>query len=279
MPFATRSVMVNAPVQAIWNILKENAENPGKHVPSKGEEIKVHETFAGGFLREVKAAETHRFERVTFDKAAGAVTFTLERHPLYGGVIVNKVVPPEDCNALPILTFTMDLEPRTGDADEQSGGRWFVDAAKPDTMLQAVNGMKRVIEASGPRYTTKPMSPSQQVVREMFLAGESMHVENFVQFYNEDARYQFSNFPVVVGPKGIIDASQDFIETVKYCVHHIQNLWEIDHSTLVCEMTVDYVRKKDLKKFALPCCDTIRLKNWKVQDLRIFMDIMPVFAD
>ena len=123
------------------------------------------------------------------------------------------------------------------------------------------------------------LSPSQQVVREMFLAGESMHVENFVQFYNEDARYQFSNFPVVVGPKGIIDASQDFIETVKYCVHHIQNLWEIDHSTLVCEMTVDYVRKKDLKKFALPCCDTIRLKNWKVQDLRIFMDIMPVFAD
>jgi len=106
-----------------------------------------------------------------------------------------------------------------------------------------------------------------------------MHVENFVRFYNDDARYQFSNFPVVLGPKGIIGASQDFIKTVKYCVHHIQNLWEIDDSTLVCEMTVDYVHKKDLKKFTLPCCDTIRVKNGKVQDLRIFMDIMPVFAD
>jgi hypothetical protein len=279
MPFATRSVMVNAPVEAIWNVLKGNVENPGKYIPSPGEDIKIQESSANGVLREVKAADMHRVERVTFDKAAGLVTFAVENHPLYSGTIVNKVVTPEDSGALPILTFTMDLEPRTPGADQQPGAQGFLKAANPDTMLRAVTHAKEVIEAGGPRYTTKAMSRHQQLVREMFLAGESMHVENFVQFYNDDARYQFSNFPVVRGPQGIIGASQDFIKTVKYCVHHIQNLWEIDDSTLVCEMTVDYVRKKDLKKFTLPCCDTIRVKNGKVQDLRIFMDIMPVFTD
>ena len=279
MPFATRSVMVNAPVESIWNMLKDNAENPAKYVPYKVEDIKVHETFADGLLREVKTADMHRFERVAFDKDAGVVTFTLERHPLYSGTVVNKVVTPADPGALPILTFTMDLEPRMPNADERPAAQWFLNAAKPDTMLHGVNHVKEVIETASPRYTTKPMSRNQRLVREMFLAGESMHVENFVRFYNDDARYQFSNFPVVLGPKGIIGASQDFIKTVKYCVHHIQNLWEIDDSTLVCEMTVDYVHKKDLKKFTLPCCDTIRVKNGKVQDLRIFMDIMPVFFD
>jgi hypothetical protein len=116
------------------------------------------------------------------------------------------------------------------------------------------------------------------LVREMFLAGESMHVENFVKFYNDDALYQFSNFPVVYGPQGIIDSSQGFLAKVKYCVHHIRNLWEVDDSTLVCEMTVTYHRH-DGKEFTLPCSDTIRVKNGKVQELRIYMDIGPVLAD
>jgi ketosteroid isomerase-like protein len=173
----------------------------------------------------------------------------------------------------------MDLEALQPDADKQPDAQFFVNAAKPDMILHAVGHVKEIIESDGPRYTEKPMSKNQQLVREMFLAGESMNVENFVKFYNDDARYQFGNFPIAYGPKGIIDSSQGFIATVKYCVHHIQNLWEIDESTLVCEMNCDYVRKKDLKKFTLPCCDTIRIKNGKVQDLRIFMDIMPVFGD
>jgi ketosteroid isomerase-like protein len=52
----------------------------------------------------------------------------------------------------------------------------------------------------------------------------------------------------------------------------------VDDSTLVCEMTVTYYRH-DGKEFTLPCSDTIRVKNGKVQELRIYMDIGPVLAD
>ncbi|MCW5977358.1 MAG: nuclear transport factor 2 family protein [Bryobacteraceae bacterium] len=116
------------------------------------------------------------------------------------------------------------------------------------------------------------------IIRRMFLAGESMQVENFVKYFNDDAVYQFSNFPISYGPQGIINSSGTFLEKVAACVHNVENIWEIDSETAVVEMTVTYTRK-DGRVHTLPCADTVRIKNGKVQELRIFMDISPVFAD
>jgi ketosteroid isomerase-like protein len=126
--------------------------------------------------------------------------------------------------------------------------------------------------------TRRQPGANSELVRKMFQAGESMNVHNFVKFYADDAIYQFSNFPVAHGPQGIIDGSQGFLTKVKKVVHHIENLWEIDDEVVVCEMTVTYDRH-DGKSFTLPCCDTIRIRNGKVQTLKIYMDITPVFAD
>jgi hypothetical protein len=125
--------------------------------------------------------------------------------------------------------------------------------------------------------SAKPEGANSQLVRAMFQAGESMNVNNFVKFYAEGSRYQFGNFPVAIGPQGIVNASEGFIKTVKAVVHHIDNIWEIDDEIVVVEMTVTYDRF-DGKSFTLPCCDTIRIKDGKVQDLKIFMNIDPVFA-
>jgi len=284
MLFATRSVMVNASVEAIWSTLVDKAEHPEKYMPFKPEILNIHETFPNGLLREIKTEYMHLFERVTFDKNAGVVKFSVENHPVYSGFIVETVTPPEDPHGLPLLTFTMDLQPKSATAEQQPEAQWFLNAAKPELIYAGVNHLKEIIESNHPRFETRPMSTNSQLVRdhllvrEMFLAGESMHVENFVKSYNDDALYQFSNFPIVYGPQGIIDSSQGFLAKVKYCVHHIRNLWEVDDSTLVCEMTVTYHRH-DGKEFTLPCSDTIRVKNGKVQELRIYMDIGPVLAD
>jgi ketosteroid isomerase-like protein len=119
---------------------------------------------------------------------------------------------------------------------------------------------------------------NSELVRRMFEAGESMNVNNFVKFYADNATYQFGNFPVAHGPQGIVDSSQGFLSKVAKVVHHIDNLWEIDDETVVCEMTVTYVRH-DGKSFTLPCCDTIKIKDGKVEALKIYMDITPVFGD
>ncbi|MBD2179771.1 nuclear transport factor 2 family protein [Planktothrix sp. FACHB-1375] len=116
------------------------------------------------------------------------------------------------------------------------------------------------------------------IIKQMFLAGEAINVNNFVKFYTEDALYQFSNFPVVYGHEGIKNASTGFLEKCEGVHHHIKNIWEIGEDTVVVEMEVTYFRH-DGKIFTLPCCDTVRFKGDKVQELRIYMDISPVFAD
>jgi catechol 2,3-dioxygenase-like lactoylglutathione lyase family enzyme/ketosteroid isomerase-like protein len=116
-----------------------------------------------------------------------------------------------------------------------------------------------------------------QLVRQMFMAGESMNVENFVKFYTDDALYQFSNFPIVYGPKGISESSGPFLEKVRYVSHDIRHMYE-HGDTVICRMDVTYIRH-DGQVFTLPCCDTIRFQGDKVQEMRIYMDITPVFSE
>jgi ketosteroid isomerase-like protein len=121
------------------------------------------------------------------------------------------------------------------------------------------------------------------IVKRMFLAGESMNVDNFVKFYTDDAIYQFSNFPVEYGPEGIRKASGSFedkttfLGKVEGVHHHLKNIWEMEEDVLVVEMDVTYIRH-DGKVFTLPCCDIVHLENGMVKELRIFMDISPVLA-
>ena len=124
----------------------------------------------------------------------------------------------------------------------------------------------------------KTEGPNSQLVRQMFLGGETMNAHNMAKFFAEGAHYQFSNFPVVYGPQGITKGSDEFLKKVKKLVHNIENLWEIDEETVVVEMTVQYDRH-DGKSFTLPVCDTIKIRDGKVQSLKIYMDIGPVFAE
>lgn len=278
--YATYSIPVNASVETVWEFLLDKMQNPQPYIPYVVEELKILERFEDGILREIRTSQMHMKERIKADKKAGKVTFDVE-HPLFTGYFINQVtLPPTNGNsaALPILTYTMDLKPKTDKALEQEEAKWFIKAAQPEMVEQAVLQMKSIVE-----NTTKQEKPmisttartKSEIVRQMFQAGESMNVENFVKFYTDDALYQFSNFPIAYGPQGIRDSSVAFLEKVAKVYHHIMNIWEVGE-TVICEMQVTYVRY-DGKVFTLPCCDTIVFKGDKVQELRIYMDIMPVF--
>ena len=114
-----------------------------------------------------------------------------------------------------------------------------------------------------------------EILKQLFLAGESMNVENFVQFFTNDALYQFSNFPTVRGPQGIKESSVDFLEKVEGVHHHLKNMWEVVENEMVVDMDVTYIRH-DGQVFTLPCCDFIQFKGDKIQAMLIFMDISPV---
>ncbi|WP_414582594.1 AtaL-like protein [Scytonema sp. PCC 10023] len=282
MLYSTFSTSVNTTTERVWNFLLDKMERPQQYIPYEVEEFKIWERYDDGILREIKTSEMHMTERTTVDKQAGKITFTLVEHPLFTGQIINQVTSPVDDNpgSFPILTYTFDIKPTTEKAEEKEEAQWFIRAAQPEMIKEAVLHMKSIIEDPNTK-PGKSMSESFtgekiDIVKHMFKAGESMNVENFVKFYTDDALYQFSNFPVVYGPQGIRDASVDFLKNVEQVYHHMKNMWEVG-DTVVAEMEVTYIRY-DGKVFTLPCCDTIRFKGDKVQELRIYMDISAVFV-
>ncbi|MBE9224591.1 nuclear transport factor 2 family protein [Phormidium sp. LEGE 05292] len=115
------------------------------------------------------------------------------------------------------------------------------------------------------------------ILKQLFLAGEAMNINNFVNFFTEDALYQFGNFPVVYGHQGIKDSSVGFLEKCEGLHHHMKNMWQLSEDLVIVEMDVTYVRH-DGKVFTLPCADTVRFQGDKISELRIFMDVTPMFT-
>lgn len=114
------------------------------------------------------------------------------------------------------------------------------------------------------------------ILKQVFLAGESMDIDNFVRFFSDDAVYRFGNSNIVSGHEGIKQSSIDFLQRVEGIHHHINNIWEIEDNEIVVELEVTYIRY-DGKAFTLPCCDIIHFRDNKIQEMLIFMDISPVY--
>ena len=117
------------------------------------------------------------------------------------------------------------------------------------------------------------------LIQKVFEAGEAMDVERFSARFTEDTLYQFGNEPIVRGREGIKEADSiaAFNRTVKSIKHHVKGMWEIG-DLLIVEMEVTYVRR-DGKSFTLPACDTVRFEEDLVKEMRIYMDISPLFAE
>ncbi len=277
---ASYSTAINASLQSVWETLLDKMENPGKYMPAPVEYVKVLEKYPDGVLRELKTPGELVRERVTIDEKVNKITYEIVNYPNFKPTFINQVTLAEN-GVLPLLTNIFLLKPLTDNALEEKEAEHFVKAAEPKFIEMATLHIKKVIEQKNQQQedpmiqTVTSAGPKSEIVRQMFIAGESMNVENFVKFYTEDAHYQFSNFPVAYGPQGIIDSSQGFLQTVAKVHHHITKMWE-EGDTVICEMEVTYVRY-DGKVFRLPCCDTVVFKGDKVQELRIYMDISPVF--
>lgn len=100
--------------------------------------------------------------------------------------------------------------------------------------------------------------------------------DEFASYFTEDAYFRFANSPPVMGRKAIHESSVAFRQKLKSVIHDIKSIWEMG-DVVVCEMEVTYTRH-DGKFVTLPCTDIIRMKGELFSDLRVYMDISPVFA-
>ncbi len=113
------------------------------------------------------------------------------------------------------------------------------------------------------------------LVKRLFSRGEAFDAEGFVTFFTDNPVYQFGNFDVCLDKQSIKQSAENFFSQINAVYHEIKMMWEVGDLVFV-EMNVTYWRK-DNSEISLPCTDIFRIEGDKFSELRIFMDVNPVF--
>ncbi len=144
-----------------------------------------------------------------------------------------------------------------------------------DSMLESIapnpdtngNGRQSKIE--------KISGTNVDLVKRLFSRGEAFDSAGFVTFFTDNPVYQFGNFDVCLDKQAIQKSADNFFSQINAVYHEIKMIWEIGDLVFV-EMDVTYWRK-DNSEISLPCTDIFRVEGDKFSELRIFMDVNPVF--
>jgi ketosteroid isomerase-like protein len=117
----------------------------------------------------------------------------------------------------------------------------------------------------------------ETTVRELFAAIDARDVAASTAYVTDDIELRFGNNDPVIGRAAFEAMSKDFHASLKGIRHEIRSLWVVDDSVVITQMCVHYERL-DGGQLSLPSANIFRLRDGRVADYRIFMDINPVFA-
>jgi ketosteroid isomerase-like protein len=122
------------------------------------------------------------------------------------------------------------------------------------------------------------MAKSQlETVRDLLTVLGKKDTGGAIRFFAAAASYRFGNASPAVGVEQIRQAlASSTPDAIQKATVDIKELLEFG-DVVVCEMEVSYARKDD-SVVTLPCTDLFRFENGLIQDMRIFMDAGPLFA-
>ena len=113
-------------------------------------------------------------------------------------------------------------------------------------------------------------------VHDLFAAIDAMQADRFATFLTEDARFTFGNSASVIGRVAIRDAVAAFFGTIKGLRHEITGAWEVGE-TVICQLAITYTRH-DTRVVTIPAANIFSMRDARVQDYRIYIDLSPVYA-
>ncbi|MCK9915615.1 DUF1857 family protein [Microbacteriaceae bacterium K1510] len=264
----SRRIPVNEPGQPtlsrsdVWQGLVMKADNALPFVPAmthcqvlerEGNNVFVREIeFRGERCRERVTLQPQ--QRVTFERLDGSVL----------GTILNEIEDDDEGLGLRFsFGLTLAGEQDASPAEVAYGAVVEKDYLKAvDATLAAIRRMK---------------NDRDVLIRRYFDAVDSMDIESVKAMHSENARVVFANAPVLQGPEQIAGAIGQFWSTVSGLKHNFVNRWDNPQESIL-EAAVDY-RRKDGRSVTLPCVSILRPEGDKVGELRVFIDIAPLYAD
>lgn len=105
---------------------------------------------------------------------------------------------------------------------------------------------------------------------------DAMNYDEFVALHTEDATLRFGNAEPAIGRTALTEGIQEFWKSIHGIRHNFQRVWDIADSAVV-EALIEYARH-DGTVITLPCTSILHRRGDRIQDLRIYMDIAPVYS-
>lgn len=195
-------------------------------------------------------------KQVTFERLSGPVL----------GTIQNYI--DEDANGELSLRFAFELQPEgmaPGSAEEKEYA-----ANMEKAYLGAVDATLAAIR----RVHDHRKAP--EWARRYFGDVDAMNMEAFLAHHAPNARVVFGNNPPAEGLEAIKGAIGGLWSAIDAISHAFVTAWEQGNTT-VLESRVTYHRK-DKRVVTVPCVSILERHDGKVTELRIHIDIAPVFA-
>lgn len=114
-------------------------------------------------------------------------------------------------------------------------------------------------------------------VQLLFAAVDNRDVAALAEFFDDDITFRFGNADRIHGKAAVQSTCEAFLGSLAGIRHEIENLWQVDTDRIVVTMTVHYDRT-DGGNLSLPCANTFRIRENRITDYQIYMDVNPVFA-
>jgi|SRR5436190_13799584 len=116
-------------------------------------------------------------------------------------------------------------------------------------------------------------------VRKLLKIFETFNVTEALTLFDQNARYQFGNYPAAVGLEQIRQAAaSSHMDAITSCKFDVSDTIELGDGVIVVEMVIVY-GTKDGRTIKLPCTDLFRFNaQGLVQEMKIYMDASPLFA-
>ena len=121
------------------------------------------------------------------------------------------------------------------------------------------------------QITASNTTEHTELIAALYKAVDEMSAQGVVDRVTDDVRFQLGNFEPITGRDAVKEANAAFFQTIKAMSHTIDDIWS-SGDTAICDGTVHYTRK-DSSKHKVPFAAHLGLREGKVADYKVFVDI------
>lgn len=114
--------------------------------------------------------------------------------------------------------------------------------------------------------------------RAVFASIDAMDADAFVAHLTPGVAFRFGNADALHGRAAVAEAVSGFWTTIGGLTHHVREQWDVDATTRVFRIDVEYLRH-DGRSVTVPNVDILRYDGDLVADWQILIDLAPVYAD